>query len=352
MIASESSHFRNFHVPYIDSLLEDGCRVYTAANGVFEHAGTTHVTLGFRKRFTSPSNLRVMFSLAKLMKKERFDAVYTNSTLAGFVGRAALILSGAKAACTHICHGYLFSDDGSLKSRIYLLFEKLTAKRTDILAVMNKEDLDIANRYSLGKKIVFINGMGLDTRLFPDIPKDELALERKRLGAESGETVFLCVGEFSKRKNQRCVIEAFARLRRDDALLVFAGDGAELSECKELAALSEKSGRIVFLGYQKNVGLLYRACDCVVSASRSEGLPFNIMEAMYCGAAVIASDVKGNSDLGGALYPYNDVERLAALMEGFSPSLPRESLPQKYFLENVKSENLRLLGLRENTIYE
>lgn len=48
-----------------------------------------------------------------------------------------------------------------------------------------------------------------------------------------------------------------------------------------------------------------------VSASRSEGLPFNIMEAMYAGLPVAASAVKGHTDLiasgqTGLLYPYGD----------------------------------------------
>ena len=48
-----------------------------------------------------------------------------------------------------------------------------------------------------------------------------------------------------------------------------------------------------------------------MSASRSEGLPFNIMEAMYYGLAVVASRVKGHTDLleesgAGLLYPYGD----------------------------------------------
>ena len=48
-----------------------------------------------------------------------------------------------------------------------------------------------------------------------------------------------------------------------------------------------------------------------MSASRSEGLPFNVMEAMYAGLPVVASDVKGHRDLvehgtTGLLYPYGD----------------------------------------------
>ena len=63
--------------------------------------------------------------------------------------------------------------------------------------------------------------------------------------------------------------------------------------------------------------LWYAAADAAVSSSRSEGLPFNIMEAMYYGLPVVASDVKGNSDLiqdgkNGFLFPYGDSSACAA----------------------------------------
>jgi glycosyltransferase EpsD len=44
------------------------------------------------------------------------------------------------------------------------------------------------------------------------------------------------------------------------------------------------------------------ACDLYVSASTSEGLPFNIVEALGCGKTVLASRIKGHTDIldGGA----------------------------------------------------
>ena len=65
-----------------------------------------------------------------------------------------------------------------------------------------------------------------------------------------------------------------------------------------------------------NIPVCLQAADCAVSASRSEGLPFNVMEAMRAGLPIAASDVKGHRDLlgdgCGVLYPYGDPAALAA----------------------------------------
>ena len=346
MIASESSHFRNFHIAYIERLIQHGALVYTAANGVFQYDGVIHKTLKFRKKITSPANIGVIFALISLIRRERFDAVYTNSTLAGIAGRMAVKLSGVKSVkCRHICHGYLFNDDGSMKSRVYLMFEKLVRKRTELLAVMNRADFEIAKKYSLGREIVFINGMGLDAEKFAPVPDAEIVREREKLGAKDGDVLFLCVGEFSARKNQAAIIEACAKLRRTDYRMIFAGDGEFFEECQKKARDRGLDGHSVFLGHFTNMNLLYRACDCLISASSFEGLPFNVMEALYCGADIIVSDVKGNSDLAERtdVYPYGNTDRLAELMESARPADRKRTLSKKYLLENAFNENFNLL---------
>lgn len=346
MIASESSHFRNFHKPYIERLLRSGVTVHTAANGVFEYDGVEHTELNFRKKITSPANIGVIFKLARMIRRERYDAVYTNSTLAGIAGRMAAKLSFVKSAeCRHICHGYLFNDDGSRRAKVYLACEKLVRKRTKLLAVMNRDDLEIAQRYSLGREIVFLDGMGLDAGRFPALKEDEILAKRRELGAEQG-VLFLCVGEFSERKNQTAMVQALAKLRRTDCKLVFAGEGALLEQCKQTVRELKLEKRALFLGHCDNVNLLYRACDCLISASRFEGLPFNVMEALYCGEDIIVSDVKGNSDLAPSprcIYPYGEVSRLAELMESYVRSVRENRLPERYMLANAFEENFKKL---------
>ena len=125
MLASEASHFRNFHIPYIKYLQHKGDKVFTASNGSFDMDGVSHFYMPFKKKLVSFGNIKVIFKLAGLMRKGKFDIVYTNSTLAGFMGRMAVILSRQRyTKAYHICHGYLFNDDGGKKdgNKFYTLY--------------------------------------------------------------------------------------------------------------------------------------------------------------------------------------------------------------------------------------
>lgn len=364
MTASEASHFKNFHIPYIKYLLNNNIEVYTASRGNFNYAGVHHIEIPYKKKLLSLGNIGTIFKLASIIRKNNFDAVYANSTLAGFIGRTAVGLCGKKTKAIHICHGYLFDDDKSLRSRLYVLFEKLVKNRTDILAVMNSDDYQIAEKYRLSKNIVFINGMGLSAEKFAPVTVNEIDSFKKEHKIGENEYLFLCVGEFSERKHQQTIIEACSLIENDNFKVIFAGDGSLLDFCKELSRKKRVDDKTLFLGHCSNVNLLYRACGCLISASRYEGMPFNVMEALYCGEDAILTDVKGNRDL--ALehnlrtYNFSDPTELSRHMSDLlrTHSQDRKSISDKgktesrlnpkYLIENTLSVNLSLLGMTDS----
>ena len=135
-------------------------------------------------------------------------------------------------------------------------------------------------------------------------------------------------------------------------------------ECRELSQKLGLEDRVLFPGQVRDIQAWYAMADSAVSASRSEGLPFNIMEAMYAGLPVVASGVKGHSDLiedgvTGLLYPYGD-ERACAeqILQLLSSEALRRKLAQnakreaeQYSLERVLplvSARYTLLGKRDS----
>ncbi len=114
-----------------------------------------------------------------------------------------------------------------LEKRIILLAaEKLTRPVTNVIAVMNRQDEQIAQKHHLYKEqLVFIDGMGVDVSRFEKKRRND----QGSTGFAAGifplpqEFVMVCAAEFSDRKNQMFLIRAIRRLKQEDSLQVDSG---------------------------------------------------------------------------------------------------------------------------------
>ncbi len=332
-VASTAGHIRSFHLPYLRALQEKGWRIHGAWAGDTEAVDAVERVIGLplEKKMTAPGNFKAAAILRREIRTQGYDAVIVHTSLAAFFTRLAVLGMRKRPMVVNMVHGYLFDDGTSpLKRAILLGAERLTAGVTDLLLTMNRWDYDTAVKHRLGRKIGFIPGVGVDfDKLERQCTGEDGAL-RSQFGIGQDAFVMVYPAEFSPRKSQSVLLRALSQLP-ESAVLVLPGSGALLEQCKELAKELGVEHRVVFPGYVTQMGPWYRAADCALSASRSEGLPFNIMEAMHFGLCVVASDVKGHSDLichgeSGFLYPYGDASacaaRLRQLME--QPQLARQ----------------------------
>lgn len=305
-VASTSSHLRRFHEPYLNGLKAD-FDVYTMANGE-----GVDFSVPFQKNVFSAKNLGAVAKIRRILRREHFDAVILNTSLAAFLVRIAMVGMKRRPAVLNIAHGYLFDFPAKGKSdRLMLTCEKMTARYTDELAVMNQADLTIAREHTLCRgKVHFINGMGY---VLPceKVQKD-VAL-RNRIAGES-DYLLTFVGELSPRKNQMFLIRCVKQLV-DQGMpirLMLVGEGAERSNLEAEIQRLGLSDRVLLTGNQEPVWPYLSITDLYVSASRIEGLPFNLMEAMACGLPIVASDCKGQTDLlkdcPESIYPTDDAD--------------------------------------------
>jgi glycosyltransferase EpsD len=137
-----------------------------------------------------------------------------------------------------------------------------------------------------------------------------------------------------------------------DLHVIFLGDGILLDECKKLCETLQLQNNVIFCGHISEPSVYYKLADCVISASRFEGLPFNVIEALYFNKPVIASNVKGHKDLikhdfNGYLFEYGNLEQLAesiekiVIDENYNRLKNNAVLDAKYLYENVKNEILK-----------
>ncbi len=137
---------------------------------------------------------------------------------------------------------------------------------------------------------------------------DKRAL-RDVLGIPAGRTVFVYAATLSRRKNQRFLIEAFEKGPAGGPLLILLGDGPDLQMLRKKYK-NAKNTR--FTGFVSNVRDYLNAADYYVSASRAEGLPMSVLEAMAEGLPPLLSDIPPHreivtlADSGGECFSLND----------------------------------------------
>lgn len=136
---------------------------------------------------------------------------------------------------------------------------------------------------------------------------------RKELGIPLNAKVILSVGEVNKNKNHKAGIEALAKLRDKNTYYVICGRGPLMEAHKELAQSLGVGDRVILTGYRTDVADFYKMADVFLFPSFREGLPVAVMEAMASGLPVIATKIRGSSDLvqQGALFDPTDVDGIA-----------------------------------------
>lgn len=136
---------------------------------------------------------------------------------------------------------------------------------------------------------------GVDTTAFvpaDDTMKSEL---RENLKLPQSKKIFISVGSLIPRKNPKRLINGFLSTdMADESELVFLGDGFLRDECE---AMVGEEDPVRFEGWVNNVSEYLQASDYFVSASKSEGLPNSVMEAMAVGLPVCLSNIEQHDEI-------------------------------------------------------
>ncbi|NOY26873.1 MAG: glycosyltransferase [Oligoflexia bacterium] len=179
--------------------------------------------------------------------------------------------------------------------------------------------------YGLSARATIPNGIRVDD--FATRP-DDRAQVRVELGIAEETPTFLVVGRLDTQKNHAALINAFAApsLAALDAHLLIAGDGELRAGLVARADALGLGQRVRFLGVRADVPRLLGAADAFALASRWEGNPLVVMEALAAGLPVVATAVGCVPELvtpkTGRLVPTGDLPALIAALHAFAADLP------------------------------
>jgi glycosyltransferase involved in cell wall biosynthesis len=265
--------------------------------------------------------------------------VHTHSSKAGILGRWAARLAGATAVI-HTYHGFGFHDEQPRwVRRLFIWLERLTAGVTDGVIVVSRANQRLGETLGFfgppgsngagGRPPSILIRSGIDFAAFQLGGSDRGAdgaqpdargrLEaRAALGLAPGAPVVLTVACLKPQKAPGDIVAVAGRvLRREPgAYFLIAGDGELRPELEAMIRAAGLQGRVILLGWRRDIPHLLRAADLFLLTSRWEGLPRAILEALLAGLPVVATAADGVTDVvqdgaNGYVVPVGDAERMA-----------------------------------------
>ncbi|HEX9127443.1 MAG TPA: glycosyltransferase [Methylomirabilota bacterium] len=282
---------------------------------IFGDGGTPFVEIA-----TDQLGIRPLTAVLRLVRAGKIDLVHSHGKGAGLYGRLAARRAGVPAI--HTFHGIHYAGYPAGLDRLYLALERRLARMTEAVVYVSQSEARDAAVLGLaprGRTHVIVNGIDVRRIALAATPRPAA---RKALGLEPDALVVGTVARFDPVKALDVLLRGFAVLAaiQPTARLVLIGDGPEARRLRALAGSLGIDARVRFAGVVADASRLLPALDLYASASRREGLPLALLEAMACGLPVAATRVSGHVDVvedgvTGVLVPPNDPAALGRVMD-------------------------------------
>jgi glycosyltransferase involved in cell wall biosynthesis len=229
----------------------------------------------------------VVFRLARLLRRERIDAVVTVGAgdkmfwgrLAARVARVPVVLSAIHSTGWPDGIGRL---NGS----------RLLTRWTDgFIAVAAAHGRHLVEQEGFPAEKVHVIPNGVDVDRFR--PRSGSPLTRRELGIAPSAPLAGIVAALRPEKNHALFLRAAARVRDriSAAQFLIVGDGPERPALDRLVAELGLGKAVHFLGTRNDIPQLLAALDVFVLTSKIEANPVSILEAMAAGKPVVAPAV-------------------------------------------------------------
>jgi glycosyltransferase involved in cell wall biosynthesis len=268
-------------------VIGSGARLVTEAEAAGFHV---RVIDHLRSEIALADDRRAFTELKTFLSSGQFDVVHTHSSKAGALGRLAAHQVGVPRI-VHTYHGFPFHDFQSpLRRTAYIRIERWLAQVTDAFLAVGPAVAAEAIR----RRIVppeRLRTIGVAVSAGPEPQLSDRAEARRLLGIPPGMHAVGTVGRLDFQKAPDDFVTALAGIGRDDVYGVWIGDGPLRRETQALAVRRGLAGRMSFLGERMDVNALLPGLDVFAMASRYEGLPCAIVEAMAAARPVVATAV-------------------------------------------------------------
>lgn len=247
-------------------------------------------------------------ALAELWKREKPDLIHSHGQKASFytlmavkwpfaANRAKLVTTNHSVRINHI----------SKKLQGYeVVYQKLVIPFFNRTLTVCTTDANLLEKNGIPASKIRVHLNGVDRqKVAPENREKTKAEIRAKWKSETGQEIdgvcFGVVARLSQEKRYDRILDAFVKATQAEPSLnmrlVCMGSGPLDKALKDRSRELGISDRVHWLGYRTDAAREMAGLDALLSWSDSEGLPINLIEAGWAGAAVIVHGVDGVNDL-------------------------------------------------------
>ena len=246
------------------------------------------------RRVSPIDDLRTVWRLYRLFRRERPDIVQSQTAKARFVAPLAARMARVPTVIQTI-HGFSFNNEIDRNEWLYMRLERIAARMCHWNVLVSDADLEEALRRRIvdpDKASVIRPGVDLEKMQAADGSRAAALRTEYEI---SGGKILTLLGRLSAPKTPEVFVDAAALVARDHPKTRFllVGDGAKKTAIEAQIARLGLAGNVSLLGLRMDVPELVAASDVVVHSSTHEGLPKTIHEAIAAERPVIATAVGG-----------------------------------------------------------
>ena len=296
---------------------------------VVKTEGVRHEVIPFTRKITPLTDLKCIWQLIQLFKKEKPDIVHTHTPKAGLLGMIAANLAGVNIRIHTLAGMPAMAAEGRKKNLLELAEKWTYSNATEVWP--NSQGLRrfvVKNGLCPETKLRIIgkgssNGVDLDKFNRESLKENHLVAATMRIMPGEDEFIILAVGRLVRDKGLGELVSAFlnSKIVNRSKLVLLGAFEQELDPLDpETVQTIQDHPKIIQIDWTDHVAHYLALADVLVHSSHREGFPNVLLEAGAMHVPVICSDIIGNTDIvtqqkTGLVFPVKDAAVLKEALE-------------------------------------
>ena len=274
--------------------------------------------------FNPVKNLKALYKIFKLMRRNRYAVVHTHQCKASILGCFAAKFAKVPIVIFSLHGDYLENPRFTgLWRKIYKLIEQIAVKcATMFISVGEELQERYINRYGLSSSRCEVVRSGMELANFykaTTFSQEKIKQKKEELNIKPEELVIGKVSSLELRKGYKFAIRVAEKIIRGNnrnIKFLFVGEGDQRAELEGMVKGLGLDDRIIFTGFRSDVDELMGVFDIFIFTSSMEGLPQVLVQAAAAGRPIVSFEVEGAKEvikdgINGFIVSSGDIDGLA-----------------------------------------